>query len=130
MLDIFIWLGIILGLFFLLLGKHWMHEWPFYLSAGIFLIVGSGILLTGWETFDQGEFIIQDVNTSQTGCFSNNANCILVQPRIVLFPATIEDNPILVLLGTVFVGFGLVFVFMGMEESGQNRVVRERRREE
>ncbi|KKL58899.1 hypothetical protein LCGC14_2220700 [marine sediment metagenome] len=115
MLDIFIWLGILLGIFFLLLGKHWMHEWPFYVSAGIFLIVGSGILLTGWETQENSPIIIQDINsTAQQVTFT-----------VQSFDATIEDNPILVLLGTVFVGFGLVFVFMGMEESGRNRAIRE-----
>ncbi len=120
MLDIFIYLSLILGIFFLLLGKHWMHEWPYYVSAGVFLILGSGILLTGWETQENSDIIIQDINTTAQR----------VTFTVQSFPATIADNPILVLLGTVFVGFGLVFVFLGMEEAGQNRVVREGRREQ
>lgn len=115
MLDIFIWLGILLGIFFLLLGKQWMHEWPFYLSAGIFLILGSGILLTGWETQENSDIIIQDINaTAQRVTFT-----------VQQFPATIEDNPILFLLGNVFVGFGLVFVFLGLGEAGRNKAVKD-----
>lgn len=118
MLDIFIWLGIILGIFFLLLGKQWMHEWPFYVSAGIFLILGSGILTSGWETQQNSDIIIQDINsTAQRITFT-----------VQQFPATLEENPLLLLLGTLFVGFGLVFVFMGLEEAGQNRAVDEERR--
>ena len=119
MLDIFIWLGILLGIFFLLLGKHWMHEWPYYVSAGIFLILGSGILLTGWETQENSDIIIQPAPDINVGAER-------ITFTVKLFPATLEENPLLLLLGTLFVGFGLIFVFMGMEESGRNRAVRER----
>ncbi|MBR9701815.1 hypothetical protein GOV13_02745 [Candidatus Pacearchaeota archaeon] len=127
MLDVFIILGLILGIFFLLLGKQWMHEWPFYLSAGIFLIIGAGILLTGWETFDLGNsFIISEVVTGTSGCVDTvDGFCELIQTQIKLFPATLEENPLLLLLGTIFVAFGLVFVFLGLEEAGRNKAARE-----
>ena len=113
MLDIFIVPGIILALFLAVLGRNWKHEWPYYFAAGLFLIIGTGILMTGWETFQDGNIVITDTNATVT----------TVEFQKKIFPATIEDNPILVLEGTVFTGLGLVFVFLGLAESRRNKAL-------
>lgn len=106
MLDIFIVSLILLGIIIFFLGRNFFDFGLLLLAGAMFFITGALIFSSGWETFNQGEFVIQDINASITGCESNNANCILVQPRLITFPSDLDTNP------EVF-GFALALMALG-----------------
>lgn len=114
MLDIFIIGLILLAVIIFALGKSFT-DWGLLLLAGsLFFIVGGLMLTSGWETFNQGEFIIQDVNSTIPGCSSDNANCILVEPVLITYPADLGTNPEVYGFAIALLALGFVIGLNGM----------------
>jgi len=113
-LDVFIYLGLALGLMAMFIGSKWMSAAPFYVATGLFLILGAFIITEGWETYENG-----DLNFDYDG----NGDLNRVYFRTINYPATLEANPIIFLLGNLFVAMSLINVFLGLDQARRNSAV-------
>lgn len=130
MLDVFIWGVILLSIICFLLGKNFFDFGLILLAAALFFIVGILVLTSGWETFNQGEFVIQDVNASTTGCLSDDADCILVQPRLITYEADLATNPEVYGFAIALMGLGFIMALNGLQVKGQVDAARQDEEEE
>lgn len=114
-MDIFICGLIILAIICFLLGKHFFDFGLLLLAGGLFFAVGGLVLTSGWETFNQGEFVIQDVDSSTEGCLSDDADCILVKPRLVTYPADLDTDPAVYSFAIALMGLGVIIGLNGLD---------------
>lgn len=118
MLDIFIIGLVLLGIVCFFLGKSFFDFGLLLLAGALFFIVGGLMMTSGWETFDQGEFIIQDVNASVSGCESNTANCIQIAPVLITYPADLATNPEVYGFALALMALGFVIGLNGLSVKG------------
>ena len=71
-------------------------------------------LATGWETFNGGDIILNDTNSTATRVSFD---------RLVL-PATLDDNPILFVLGNSYVVIAFVMLVFALREISLNRAAK------
>lgn len=94
---------LILALFFWVWG--WKSESPvlFYVSAVFFIVIGFGVLSTGWEKYE-GNFLIEtiDVNTDS------------ITPVLTTYNATMEQNPSIYAFSMICVSMTLAMVVQGI----------------
>ncbi|KKL89601.1 hypothetical protein LCGC14_1913040 [marine sediment metagenome] len=125
MLDIFIGFAILLATLFFIAGKKLKDFGVLLVAASILFGTGFLILDSGWETFSRGDFIIQDVNTSVDGCLSNSADCVLIQPIVITFPATLEENPIVFSFAYALIAAGIVLALHALSLGLQRKAINE-----
>ena len=125
MLDIFIIFALILATLFFIAGKRLKDFGVLLVAAAILFGTGFIILDSGWETFSRGDFIIQDVNTSVAGCLSNTANCMLIEPIIITYAATLEANPIVFAFAYALIAAGIVLALHALSIGQERKTIKE-----
>lgn len=114
MLDVFIFIGTFLALFFVIVGQKWFSGWAFFISAVLFLVIGMGVFVTGWETQSKSPILIQDINASaQQITFEVNR-----------FAPDLGGDPVSQLVYTIavfYIGLSLVFIFLAIQQGTKNR---------
>ncbi len=125
MLDVFIGFALLLATLFFIAGKRLKDFGVLLVAAALLFGTGFLILDGGWETFSRGDFIIQDVNTSVEGCLSNTANCVLVEPKVITFPATLEEEPIVFAFSYALIAAGLVLALHSLSMGLQRKAINE-----
>lgn len=112
--DFLIFLGLVLAVILFLFGFGRRLVWPFYVTTAIFLILGAGILLTGWETYANGTITVTDTS----------ATVSQITFAKVLYPATLETNPLIWLLGLMCIALSLGSTFYALHEASLNATAR------
>ena len=102
MLDTQIFVALFFAMFFWIWGQAKNIFGLIAFSSTIFLILGIALFTTGWETFDNAGFLLQDVNNA----------AVLITPQILTFPVTLAENPGYFMLATIFLtlSFGLALL--------------------
>lgn len=114
MLDIFIIFGTILALLFGLYGLSKNLGWPTVIGAILFLVIGMGIFVTGWETYLGGNVTITSDGDTDTVSYS---------PQV--FNPVLEGNPneqVVYSVAIFYLGLALIGVFLAIREALENRL--------
>ena len=94
---------LLLALFFWVWG--WKSESPvlFYVSAVFFIVIGVGVLSTGWEKYE-GNFLIETIDASTDS----------VTPVLTTYNATMAQNPSIYAFSIICVAMTLAMVVWGI----------------
>ena len=117
-LDIFIIFGTILALIFLFAGKKLFSGWAYFLAAFLFLVIGMGIFVTGYQTYDNAPITITET-TSTVSIIS--FELLTTNPVLEGTP----DQQIVFVFAIFYIVLTLILVFMSIEQSMANKAAKE-----
>lgn len=118
MLDVFIVFGTFLALFFFLVGAKFLSGWAYFISAVTFLVMGTGIFTTGWQTQDNATITITDISSSVTE----------VTYGTTTFNPVLDGTPveqIVYLFALFFITLSLILIFLAIQQRTRNKDAKE-----
>ncbi len=118
MLDVFIVFGTFLALFFFIVGIKFLSGWAHFISAVIFLTVGTGIFTTGWQTQDNATITITDISSTVTE----------VTYGTTTFNPILDGTPvqqIVYVFAIFFITLSLVLIFLAIQQRTRNKDAKE-----
>jgi len=114
MLDIFFFIGTILAFVFVIIGQKTYSAWGYFIALILFITMGIGLLTTGYETYDNGNILISDINSTATQ----------ITFSTITYTADLAGNAvsqIVYILGTFYIVLGLIFAFLAIKTAADNR---------
>jgi len=114
MLDMFFYIGTILGFIFFIIGQKLFSAWGYFIALVIFIVIGIGLVSTGWETYDNSPILINDFN----------ANATQITFQTTTYDANISgtaSNQMVYVIGHFYIILGLVFTFLAMKTASDNK---------
>lgn len=114
MLDVFIFFGTILALVFFGIGKRLTSGWGIFIASVLFLVIGMGIFVSGWETQDKAPITITKIS----------GNVQEITFGTTTFNPIIDGTPVEQIVNAIaifYVGLGLILTFLALQETMKNR---------
>ena len=114
MLDMFFYIGTILGFIFFIIGQKLFSAWGFFIAVVLFITIGIGLVSTGWETYDNSPILIEDINSTATQ----------INFQTTTYDANISgnaSNQMVYVIGHFWIVLGLVFTFLAMKTAASNK---------
>jgi len=114
MMDMFFYIGTLLGFIFFIIGQKLFSAWGFFIALILFITIGIGLLSTGWETYDDSPILIGDINSTATQ----------ITFQTTTYEADLSgtaENQIVYVIGLFWIILGLVFTFLAMKTAASNK---------
>lgn len=118
MLDTFIILGSVLAIIFLFAGKKWLSGWAYFIAAILFLTVGMGLFVTGYQTFDNAPITISDANSTST----------IITFELLTTNPVLDGTPneqIVFVIAIFYITLTLILVFLAIDQRTKNKAAKE-----
>jgi len=118
MLDTFFIIGTILAFVFVLIGSKQSSAWGYFVALILFIVMGIGLLTSGWETHSNAPILVQDLNSSAT----------IITFQITTYTADLYGTAvtqIIYVLGTFYVVIGTILAFLSMQIARENKIAKE-----
>lgn len=104
-----------LALIFLIVGRLTTNSvGGLFAGAVLFILIGVGLLGTGWQTYDNAPIQID-----------SSENPTVVTFTILTYPATLEANPTLYFFGVACVIMALALILMSLREQRTNAIAKQ-----
>ena len=123
MLDIFIIMGVILALFFLVVGKKMFSGWAYFIAAILFLVIGMGLFVTGYQTSDNAPITITETTSTIT---TITFELTTTNPVLEGTP----DEQIVFVFAIFFITLTLILIFLAIQQNMANKAAKETEEEE
>ena len=118
MLDVFIILGTILALIFLFAGRKFFSGWAYFISAILFLTIGMGIFVTGYQTFDNSPITItKDSSIITTITFELTTTNPILEGT--------PDQQIVFVIAIFYTVLTLILIFLAIEQNIKNKAAKD-----